>query len=70
MDRQVLESQYEENVAKLYVKKPYPTLAGVRTILESQSRNEKAKSMKVEQFVDMSIVRELDESNFIDSVYL
>ena len=69
MDRQVLESQYEENVAKLYVKKPYPTLAGVRTILESQSRNEKAKSMKVEQFVDMSIVRELDETGFIDSVY-
>jgi len=68
-DRQVLESQYEENVAKLYVKKPYPTLAGVRTILESQSRNEKAKSMKVEQFVDMSIVRELDEAGFIDSVY-
>ena len=27
-DRQVLESQYEENVSKLYVKKPYPTLAG------------------------------------------
>ena len=69
MDRQVLESQYEENVSKLYVKKPYPSLEGVRTILESQSKNEKAKSMKVEQFVDMSIVRELDESGFIDNVY-
>jgi ABC-type nitrate/sulfonate/bicarbonate transport system substrate-binding protein len=68
-DRQVLESQYEENVSKLYVKKPYPTLTGVRTILESQSKNEKARAMKPEQFVDMSIVRELDESGFIDSVY-
>jgi ABC-type nitrate/sulfonate/bicarbonate transport system substrate-binding protein len=68
-DRQVLESQYEENVSKLYVKKPYPTLAGVRTILESQSKNEKVRAMKPEQFVDMSIVRELEESGFIDSVY-
>ena len=41
----------------------------MRTILESQSKNEKAKAMKPEQFVDMSIVRELDESGFIDSVY-
>ena len=69
MDRQVLESQYEENVSKLYAKKPYPTLAGVRTILDSMPKNEKAKAMKAEQFVDMSIVRELDESGFIDSVY-
>jgi NitT/TauT family transport system substrate-binding protein len=68
-DRQVLESQYEENSNKLYVKKPYPTLAGIKTILDSLPRNEKAKGAKPEQFVDMSIVRELDESGFIDAVY-
>jgi NitT/TauT family transport system substrate-binding protein len=68
-DRQVLEAQYEENTNKLYVKKPYPTLAGVKTILDSLHRNEKAKTAKPEQFVDMSIVRELDESGFIDAVY-
>ena len=68
-DRQVLESQYEENSNKLYVKKPYPTLAGIKTILDSLPRNEKARGAKPEQFVDMSIVRELDESGFIDAVY-
>jgi NitT/TauT family transport system substrate-binding protein len=68
-DRQVLESQYEENSNKLYVKKPYPTLAGIKTILESLPRNEKAKGARPEQFVDMSIVREVDESGFIDAVY-
>ncbi len=68
-DRQVLESQYEENANKLYVKKPYPTVAGVKTILDSLPRNEKAKGAKPEQFVDVSIVREVDESGFIDALY-
>jgi NitT/TauT family transport system substrate-binding protein len=68
-DRQGLEAQYEENVNKLYVKKPYPTLAGIKTILESLHRNDKARSAKPEQFVDMSIVRELDEAGFIEGLY-
>ena len=68
-DRQALESQYDENANKLYVKKPYPTLAGIKTILDSLHRNEKARSAKPEQFVDMSVVRELDESGFIDGLY-
>ena len=51
----------QENANKLYVKKPYPTLAGIKTILDSLPRNEKAKGAKPEQFVDLSIVRELDE---------
>jgi NitT/TauT family transport system substrate-binding protein len=68
-DRQVLESQYDENVNKLYAKKPYPTLAGVKMILDSVARNDKAKNAKPEDFVEMGIVRELDESGFIDNLY-
>jgi NitT/TauT family transport system substrate-binding protein len=68
-DRQVLEAQYDENANKLYVKKPYPSVAGVKTILESLPRNERAKGAKPEQFVDLSIVREVDESGFIDKLY-
>jgi NitT/TauT family transport system substrate-binding protein len=68
-DRQVLEAQYEENANKLYVKKPYPSVAGVKTILESLPRNERAKGAKPEQFVDLGIVREVDESGFIDKLY-
>jgi NitT/TauT family transport system substrate-binding protein len=66
-DRHVLESQYEENVNKLYAKKPYPTLAGVQTILNGIPKI--AKTAKPEEFVDMTIVRELDESGFIDRLY-
>jgi len=68
-DRQVLESQYEENVNKLYAKKPYPTLRGVKTILDSIPKIEKAKVSKPEEFVEMGIIRELDESGFIDNLY-
>jgi len=66
-DHQVLESQYEENVNKLYVRKPYPTLAGVKTILDGIPKI--AKASKPEEFVEMGIIRELDESGFIDNLY-
>lgn len=66
-DHQVLESQYEENVNTLYARKPYPTLAGVKTILDSIPKI--AKASKPEEFVEMGIIRELDESGFIDNLY-
>lgn len=69
-DREYLEAQYEENAHKLYQKKPYPTIAGVKTILDSLApREPKAKLAKAEEFVDLSIVRELDQSGFIDGLY-
>ncbi len=68
-DRQAVEMQYDENVNKLYLKKPYPTLTGIKTILDGVARNEKAKNAKPEDFVELGIVRELDESGFIDGLY-
>jgi NitT/TauT family transport system substrate-binding protein len=68
-DRHALESQYDENVNKLFAKKPYPTLAGIKTILDGAPKIDKAKLSKPEDFVEMGIVRELDESGFIDHLY-
>jgi hypothetical protein len=69
-DREYLEAQYEENANKLYPKKPYPTVAGVKTILESLApREPKAKVAKPEQFVDLSIIGELDQTGFIENIY-
>ena len=68
-DRHALESQYDENVNKLYAKNPYPTLGGVKTILDGAAKIDKAKLSKPEDFVEMGIVRELDESGFIDHLY-
>lgn len=50
--------------------KPYPTLAGVQTILDELStKNPKLKSAKPEDFVDMSFVKELDDEKFFDRLY-
>ena len=69
-DREYLEAQYQENAHKLYSKKPYPTLAGVKTILDNlAAKDPKARQAKPEQFVDLSIVEELDRSGFIDGLY-
>ncbi len=69
-DRESLEAQYEENVNKLFSKKPYPTVSGVKTILDNIAlKDERARHARPEQFVELGIVKELDDSGFIDSLY-
>ena len=51
-------------------KKQYPSLQGIRTILTSLADiDPRARSAKPEDFVDMSFVRELDQSGYIDRLY-
>jgi NitT/TauT family transport system substrate-binding protein len=50
--------------------KPYPTLKGIDAILrEVGGREPEAKTARPEQFVDLSFVKELDNSGFIDRLY-
>ena len=50
--------------------KPYPTLKGVQIILrELGAKDPAARSARPEQFVDTSIVKELESSGFIDRLY-
>jgi len=50
--------------------KPYPTLDGVKEVLiELGEKDPKARAAKAEEFVDMSFVKELDDSGFIDGLY-
>ncbi|HEY6200408.1 MAG TPA: ABC transporter substrate-binding protein [Candidatus Binatia bacterium] len=69
-DREALEETYREVSLKAVPDKPYPTLAGVQTILDELSaKTPKLKSAKPEDFVDMSFVKELDEEKFFDRLY-
>ena len=69
-DKEVLDDTYESIVQTLVPEKPYPTLKGVQIILrEFGAKDPAARSAKPEQFVDMSIVKELDDSGFIDRLY-
>jgi len=70
-DKEILERTYDLTSAddKLPPKQ-YPTLEGIKNILEPLAEKDpKAKAAKPEDFVDMSFIKELDESGFIDDLY-
>lgn len=50
--------------------KPYPPIDGIREVLaELGEKDPKARAAKAEDFADMSFVKELDDSGFIDGLY-
>jgi NitT/TauT family transport system substrate-binding protein len=71
VERDILEKSRENVLTEaLYPKKQYPSLEGLKTVLEDiAERDPRAKSAKPEQFVDFSFIKELDESGFIDALY-
>ncbi|MGE5818603.1 MAG: ABC transporter substrate-binding protein [Deltaproteobacteria bacterium] len=65
-----LEKSYDLLAAKHYESVPYPSLKGVETVLDFLAReNPKAKGADPKSFVDDRIVREIDASGFIKSLY-
>jgi ABC-type nitrate/sulfonate/bicarbonate transport system substrate-binding protein len=68
-DREILDETYRVFSA-LYEKAPYPALEGIQPILDEMSTQlPKAKNYKPEDFVDTSIMKQLDQSGFVASVY-
>ena len=69
-DADALDEAYESIVQALIPEKPYPTLKGIDIILrELGVKDANARSAKPEQFVDLTFVKELDGSGFIDRLY-
>ena len=71
LDREILEKSYDNVMHEtLYPKLQYPSQEGLKTVIEDLAeRDPRAKTVKPEQFVDMSFIRELDQSGFIDGLY-
>ena len=71
LDREILEKSRENVMHEtLYPKKQYPSLEGLKTVIEDLAeRDPRAKTAKPEQFVDNGFIRELDQSGFIDGLY-
>jgi len=71
VDREILERSRDDILTEaLLPKKQYPSLDGLKTVLEDISeRDPRAKTAKPEQFVDFSFIKELDASGFIDGLY-
>jgi NitT/TauT family transport system substrate-binding protein len=69
-DIEALQETYEAIGLTLIPEKPYPTLKGIQIMLrEMGAKDPKAAAAKPEQFVDLSFIRELDKSGFIDRLY-
>ena len=65
-----LEKSYDLLAAKYYERVPYPSMRGVKTLLEFLGKdNPSARVADPESFVDSSIIRELDRSGFINALY-
>jgi NitT/TauT family transport system substrate-binding protein len=69
-DTEALVETYEAIALSLVPERPYPTLRGIQVILqELGAKDPKAKAARPEQFVDMSFVKELDATGFIERLY-
>ena len=69
-DREALEETHREIAVKSMPEKPYPTLAGIKTILdETALRNPKAKGLRPEDFVDSSFVKKVDDEGLFARLY-
>ena len=69
-DTDALQEAYEAEIEALIPQKPYPTLKGIQTILrELGAKDAAARAARPEQFVDLTFMKELDSSGFIDRLY-
>ena len=63
-DPEVLDATYDAFV-KVVSKKPYPTLKGIQFLLdEVAAKIPQAKTAKPEQFVDLSLLQQLEKEGF------
>ena len=69
-DRDEAEETYQVIIQEIQPRKPYPTKEGVETVLRNiESTVPKAKTTKPEDLIDDTLLRKIDQSGFIDSLY-
>lgn len=64
-DPDVLEEGYQY-AARFFQPKPYPTLDEVRAVLDEYSKMPQAAGARPENFVDLSLLRELEKEKFFE----
>lgn len=64
-DSDVLEEGYQY-AARFFQPKPYPTLDEVRAVLDEYSKMPQAAGARPENFVDLSLLRELEKEKFFE----
>lgn len=68
-DKEILDETYSA-YKKLTEKKPYPTLKGIEFQIEDVAKKQpKARGAKPDDFINIALLKELDQSGFIDKLY-
>jgi ABC-type nitrate/sulfonate/bicarbonate transport system substrate-binding protein len=68
-DTEKIEYGYDY-AAKIFLKKPYPPIKGIQLALEEIGEKiPAARTANPEQFIDISIVKDLDQTGYIDALY-
>jgi NitT/TauT family transport system substrate-binding protein len=69
-DPEALEETYQHYAVKVMPKVPYPTIKGIQLVLdEIGTRTPKAKTLAPESFIDVSYLKELEQSGFFKKLY-
>jgi len=69
-DDKSVEEAYNEIVVKLTRRVPYPTDPGIQLFLDQlKAKNPKAAQAKPSDFTDVSFIKELESSGYIDRLY-
>ncbi|HTM08781.1 MAG TPA: ABC transporter substrate-binding protein [Verrucomicrobiae bacterium] len=69
-DDKAMEESYNEIVVKLTRRVPYPTEPGIQLFLDQlKGKNPKAAQAKPSDFIDVSFLKELESSGFIERLY-
>ncbi len=70
-DNDLLETAYDVYVLKMRSKVPYPIASGWKSLIDFTARdNPRVRDVKIEEILDDSILRELDDTGFIKSLGL
>lgn len=69
-DEKSVEEAYNEIVVKLTRRVPYPTESGIQLFLDQlKLKNPRAGQVKPSEFTDVSFLKELESSGYIDRLY-
>ena len=71
VERDILEKTRDNILTEaLLPKKQYPSVEGLKTVLgDIAERDPRAKNAKPEQFIDLTFIKELEQSGYIDGLY-
>jgi hypothetical protein len=68
-EKEILDESYEFYLQR-FEKIPYPTLKGIKFVLDSMAeRQPQARNATPESFVDLSLLKEIDQSGFFKQLW-